>query len=1161
MNRFQKLFFLLLFSIVSFGAWASVSEYSFASTPGAFTEISGGTILGTAANDNESFNAIPLGFTFTYNGVDYTDTSIQTNGFLAMGLTVLTTNQAISTATSSNNVVAALNRDIKSRDTGELMYLMSGTAPDRIFTVQWKHYRRAATATASDDFSFQIQLQENGNKVCFVYGAFSTVTATTAASIQVGLRGDSNADFNNRTTTTDWSATTAGTANNSFCSLSQTVFPANGLTFMFTPPVAGEPPTAAQNPVPVNNAINVALAANLGWTAGSGTIDGYKVFLGTDNPPTNLVNGTIQTALTYNPADFIYNTAYYWQIVPFNTFGDALNCPVWSFTTLADPTVSTFPFTENFDTAAVPALPPGWTTINANNDSNTWETYAGNYDTSPHSVRVRFNQILAMNDWLIMPPMQLIQDISYKVRFFYRATSTNLPEKLALYWGNAPTVDSLADQIFVDESVDMIVYTPGEAIVTPTASGVYYFGFKGFSEMNMYYLYLDTVSIAEWIELLNPPTSLTATVNDFDVHLAWAAPTQERSLLGYTVYRNDILIANIVGADSVTYDDIGLTSGLYSYKVTALYTSGESVPAGPVLADVAPVVLPPLNLTASVLERDVTLNWNNPEGDWITWSNMVLGNSVGTNSAVVFDVAHRWAQEDLAPYAGRSISRIQFVPTYTNCIYTIKIWTGGSASGAGTMVYSQVVSNIVLNEWNTVLLNALVPIPATGELYYGYECNTQGGTPAGCDAGPQIDGKGNMMFFGGSWQTLTTIAPTLTYNWSIRAFAQYAAPARVGELTPITELLPYSSKVEPLICSRFTPVQDERVINGYKVYRNSELIATLSDAEIFTYLDAGLANGTYTYGVTSTSSTGESVPATVEAVVNFQLAATVLEDGFEDYPDFALTFAPWTVWDVDHAATYVIPGVDFPGSGSAMGYIIFNPSATTPPLTTLVPHGGSKMATAFSSAAAVCNNWLVTPRIHLGTNSSIKFFARSHDAARLARYRVALSTLPTNVPGGLTNYVTGATYVEAPANWHEYVYDLSAFDGQNIFLGIRCVSDTASVFYVDDISVHSDGGFVGNDDPVVPVFLNALVGNYPNPFYPETTIRYSTAAKGPVNIDIYNLKGQLVRHLVNENKAAGNYNIVFDGKDSNGRSIASGVYYCKMKAGNFNSTKKMILIK
>jgi hypothetical protein len=70
------------------GIEAVASRYTFASSAGTYTEISGGTVHGTASNDDNSFNAIDLGFTFLYDGIPYTQVSIQSNGFIAMGPTV-----------------------------------------------------------------------------------------------------------------------------------------------------------------------------------------------------------------------------------------------------------------------------------------------------------------------------------------------------------------------------------------------------------------------------------------------------------------------------------------------------------------------------------------------------------------------------------------------------------------------------------------------------------------------------------------------------------------------------------------------------------------------------------------------------------------------------------------------------------------------------------------------------------------------------------------------------------------------------------------------------------------------------------------------------------------------------------------------------------------
>jgi flagellar hook assembly protein FlgD len=64
-----------------------------------------------------------------------------------------------------------------------------------------------------------------------------------------------------------------------------------------------------------------------------------------------------------------------------------------------------------------------------------------------------------------------------------------------------------------------------------------------------------------------------------------------------------------------------------------------------------------------------------------------------------------------------------------------------------------------------------------------------------------------------------------------------------------------------------------------------------------------------------------------------------------------------------------------------------------------------------------------------------------------------------------------------------------------------------------------------------------------------------------VEISIYNIKGQLVKVLVNDFKNAGEYSAIWDGRDSIGNQVSSGIYFYKLKTGNFEKTKKMILMK
>ncbi len=107
----------------------------------------------------------------------------------------------------------------------------------------------------------------------------------------------------------------------------------------FSPVV--ELPVPAIAYYPTNTEIVVPLRATLSWFPGSGggNVAGYRIYLGTDNPPTNVLNGTdIGDVFTYTlGADLNYLTLYNWQIVPYNSQGSALNCPVWTFETLDVP--------------------------------------------------------------------------------------------------------------------------------------------------------------------------------------------------------------------------------------------------------------------------------------------------------------------------------------------------------------------------------------------------------------------------------------------------------------------------------------------------------------------------------------------------------------------------------------------------------------------------------------------------------------------------------------------------------------------------------------------------------------------------------------------------------------------------------------------------------
>ena len=102
--------------------------------------------------------------------------------------------------------------------------------------------------------------------------------------------------------------------------------------------------------------------------------------------------------------------------------------------------------------------------------------------------------------------------------------------------------------------------------------------------------------------------------------------------------------------------------------------------------------------------------------------------------------------------------------------------------------------------------------------------------------------------------------------------------------------------------------------------------------------------------------------------------------------------------------------------------------------------------------------------------------------------------------------------------------------------------------------------FVSNDDQLtLPLLAN--VSNYPNPFNPETTISFDVTERGNVSVDIFNLRGQLVKNIFSGERNIGTSKFVWNGLDNNNKAVASGVYYLTAKSKNNTIRKKMLLLK
>lgn len=129
----------------------------------------------------------------------------------------------------------------------------------------------------------------------------------------------------------------------------------------------------------------------------------------------------------------------------------------------------------------------------------------------------------------------------------------------------------------------------------------------------------------------------------------------------------------------------------------------------------------------------------------------------------------------------------------------------------------------------------------------------------------------------------------------------------------------------------------------------------------------------------------------------------------------------------------------------------------------------------------------------------------------------------------------------------EYFYWLQSLDmdGSSSFFG------PISILY---------GSNQGGQNPGIP-FATELLGAYPNPFNPSTTIQYSLLQPGLVVIQVFNVRGQIIRDFRAVHNVPGFYEMLWDGRDNSGKPVGSGMYLYRMQSGTFKDVKRMMLLK
>ncbi len=278
-------------------------------------------------------------------------------------------------------------------------------------------------------------------------------------------------------------------------------------------------------------------------------------------------------------------------------------------------------------------------------------------------------------------------------------------------------------------------------------------------------------------------------------------------------------------------------------------------------------------------------------------------------------------------------------------------------------------------------------------------------------------------------------------------------------------------------------------------------------------------------------------------VVNAQ--TTLFEDDFESYDDFIIAdVGDWTLVDLDLLPTYGFQGITFENSGYTGAFIVFNSTATTPPMTpspdsNWAAHSGEKAMTSFaaipSGNTTANNDWLISPQITLGAEGNLlSFWAKAADGTFSEEtFNVLISTVDTD-PSNFT--ALASDLVPQAIDWEEFTFNLDNYAGQDVYIAINHVASDQFGFQIDDFKVAT--GVLDVNDQVFQGFTYFVANN-------QLTLSAKTSME---QVAVYNMLGQqVISQKLNSNNETVNISV-----------LQSGVYIATVSIEGANKTFRIV---
>jgi len=712
------------------------------------------------------------------------------------------------------------------------------------------------------------------------------------------------------------------------------------------------------------------------------------------------------------------------------------------------------------------------------------------------------------------------------------------------------------------------------------------------------------VSVTVNVRFIRPANlTITQISGERRVEIAWPLivipPEQDAQLQTIELYKDGVLLSSLEpSATEYIDEDVYIGATYYYYSITKYslnYSAQTSYTIFTLQGTIDPNDVPwaPVNATSSqtLLEEGaiVRLAWEEPQPDipnYLSYTTAeVPADVVGWNNTS--DLLGGQLIRFTVPYLQGSglhqalLTSIRFyVEGGSNNLnvtsnWQVVVYQGGRVfpdTNPGTFITSVEIPNnqIYLENWNEVSFPTPVVINAGQELWFGYTLTIAANANPpffwyAYDEGTNFQPMTNILKWGLTWEFGEELenanvlvggviepvngAPFLMSHNKL-ATEQYPVRTLTNSTLKNGRISMYSPREvlqrKAFLTEQRTNLLNTRAFEGYRIYKNGNLITESAITDLF-YLDEAMP-GSYTYTIYGDyGMTGLSSPLSIPVVVdNIPIFAEFpYQENFETIPPNAPALPTnWRTLKMGEGAN---------------GWIRLASSGYES------PRSAVSVSRQSASTGYNVDNWLVSPRLRLPEVTAPQIISLEFMVGEMTDttgeyfgdyYTTYISTSNFD-PSDFVEIQAGKALTST--DWIRDQIDISEYAGELVFIAIRHHnSNNKGRMRVDDFTIDVT---VSDIDTPIPQVVNALQANYPNPFNPETTIKYSVKTNTHVTLEIFNVKGQKVRTLVNGPVEAGNRQVIWNGIDDRGQGVASGVYFYRMKTDDYTATKRMMLIK